>query len=56
MYNICTGPLQNAKVMAREKLGETTEMVMFMGKKSIEEQFILSNLVIAVALVLLFFI
>ena len=51
-----TRPLQNAKVMAREKHGKAAEKVMFIGKESIEEQFILSNLAIAVALALLTFI
>ena len=46
-----TTPLQNATVMAREKQGEAAAKVMPMGKKSIEEQFILSNTAIAVALV-----
>ena len=48
---IITGPLQNAKVMVREKQSEAAEKVM-----SIEEKFISSNLAIAAALVLLSFI
>ena len=50
-----TKPLLNAKVLAMEKQGEAAEKVMF-GKESTEEQFILSSLAIAVALVLLSFI
>ena len=45
--------MQNAKVMAR---GEAAEKVMSMGKNPFEEQFILSNFAIEVALVLLSFI
>ena len=59
LNNLNTRPLQNAKVMAREKQGETAEKVTSMGKNpllNLEEQFILSNLAIAVALVLLSFI
>ena len=44
--------MQNAKVMAKEKQGEAAEKVMSMGKTT-EEKFILSNLALAVALVLL---
>ena len=54
-----TRPLQNAKVMEREKQGDAAEKARsgdVDGKESIEEQFILSNLASAVALVLLSFI
>ena len=47
--------LQNAKVMAREKQGEAAEKVMLMGKNQLKNS-LLSNLSIAVALVLLSFI
>ena len=46
-------PLENAKVMAREKQSKATNVH---GKEFIEEQFILSNLTVAVALALLSFI
>ena len=51
-----TRPLQNAKVMAREKQGKTAEKVMSMGKNPLKNSLFYAILAIAVALCLLSFI
>ena len=56
LTTIETRQFHNAKVMAKEKLGEAAKKAMSMGKNPLKNSFnILSNLAVEVALVLLFF-